>query len=97
MLRNWLGHADLILCWFLVSCWYGNTIRVPHQEARVWFVQVIMQDTAGLGLDPAVEVAGHVFRNTAVLPVPRQAGLRSFQRVSKLEGAVCWGLAWGLQ
>ena len=95
MVRYRARHVNLVRCGGLVASSGGHSELVPHvEQARGGLVDVVRQDGAGLGLDPAVEVAGDVVRHRAVLPaVSLQAGLRPLQRVGELEGAVSRGLA----
>ena len=93
MLRYWLSAADLVWSWCLVSCRYRNTIAVTDHEKPPGLHQLLGQDGAGLGLDPAVEVAGDVLRHRAVLAAQSlQTGLGALQRVGKLECSVGRGL-----
>lgn len=101
MLWYWLSAADLVRCRCLVSCRHGDTIPIDpirdDQEAASLH-ELLGQDGAGLGLDPAVEVAGDVLRHGAVLATqPLETGLGALQRVSKLECSVGGGLAWRLK
>ena len=98
MVRYRARHVNLIRSGGLVASSSRHSELVPHvEEPRGGLVDVVRQDGAGLGLDPAVEVAGDVVRHRAVLPaVPLQAGLGPLQRVGELEGAVGRGLTGGL-
>ena len=74
-------HVDLIRSWSLVASRHRNSILVSHvEQPRVGLVDLVHEDSAGLGLDAAVEVAGDVVRHRAVLAaVSLQAGLGPLQ------------------
>ena len=97
--RDWSRHVYLVRSRCLVSRGCRHSELVPHVEhPGVRLVDVVRQDGAGLCLNAAVEVAGDVVRDGAVLPaVPLQAGLGALQGVSELEGPVGRGLALGLK
>ena len=99
MVRYGPRHVYLVRGRCLVSrrCWDSELI--PHVEhPGVGLVDVVGEDSAGLGLDAAVEVAGYVVRHGAVLPaVPLEASRGPLQGISKLEGPVGRGLALGLR
>ena len=92
-------HVYLVRSWSLVSRGCRHSELVPQVEhPGVGLVDVVRQDGAGLCLGPAVEVAGHVLRDGAVLPaVPLEASRGPLQGISKLEGPVGRGLALGLR
>ena len=101
MLWYGLSAADLVRGWCLVSCRHGDTIAIDpiadDQEAASLH-QLLGEDGAGLGLDPAVEVAGDILGHGAVLATqPLETGLGALQGVSKLECSVGGGLAWRLK